>query len=436
MTTTQDNLSSYKDLFQHHLTAYQQAPQWLKDLQIKSFDQFLKQGLPTRKNENWRYTNLKSLSQKKLIMPQEKAQNLPQSLIHFANTNAIQLVFINGSFSQQHSSEFAQMKGIKISSLSEAVIAEENKTKEFFKNTEEKNTLINLNNALFTNGLLIEIGKEAKIEKPLQIFHIQTEEQESEHLPLTSPRHLVIARPYSGLSIQEFSLSEPEANYFTNSVINFHLEEGAQVQHSQIQLESKNGIHIHNTKVVQEQFSKYQSLHFSFGAKILRHNLYIDLIGEEANTELYGLAAVKKQHHLDHHIEVEHRVPHTNSDQVYKAVIQDHGKSVFNGKVTVHKDAQQTSANQLNKNIILGDKADANTKPELEILADDVKCSHGATIGQIDPEELFYLQSRAIEKDTALKMLIHGFAEDVLQKENDTQLKEKLSELLQREFFS
>jgi Fe-S cluster assembly protein SufD len=200
-------------------------------------------------------------------------------------------------------------------------------------------------------------------------------------------------------------------------------------------LESSRGVAISRTAVTQDRDSRFHSLHFSFGGRILRHDLNVVLSGEGAETELDGLYAVKSGRHIDHHTVVEHAVPHTRSRQVYKGIIHDGGKSAFNGKILVCKDAQQTDAAQLNKNLLLGDKAEANTKPELMILADDVKCSHGATVGQLNADEVFYLESRAIPRELATKMLVRGFAEDVLNRIEAGDTKEYLKRILMEEFF-
>lgn len=282
------------------------------------------------------------------------------------------------------------------------------------------------------DGLMLRVAEHAKIRRPVQIMYLY---------PATSFEKMaskitIIVANGGELTLDEIHFTPAENANGENVTTRIELEAGAIMKHNRIQLDSEKSESLVNAIVNQQNDSRYEALHFSLGAGKSLHNLHVRLAGENAQAALSGLYAIPAKRSIEHNLLVEHIAPRTQSHQLYKGVIKELGKSTFNGKIHILKNAQQANASQLNKNLLLGKKAEARTRPELEILADDVKCSHGATVGQISEEELFYLQSRAIPRDTAIEMLVRGFAEDVLNHITNEILKKNLTGILTEEFFN
>lgn len=282
------------------------------------------------------------------------------------------------------------------------------------------------------DGLVLRVAENAKIQRPVQITHFYPAATSEK----VASKITVIVASHGELTLDEIHFTPAENANGENVITEIELEAGAAIKHNRIQLDSEKSESLVNTIVNQQSDSHYEALHFSLGAGKSRHNLHVRLVGENAQAALSGLYAIPAKHSIEHNLLIEHVAPRTQSQQLYKGVIKELGKSAFNGKIHILKNAQQVNASQLNKNLLLGKKAEARTKPELEILADDVKCSHGATVGQINEEELFYLQSRAIPRDDAVKMLVRGFADDVLNRVTDEMLKKNLARILTEEFFN
>lgn len=281
-------------------------------------------------------------------------------------------------------------------------------------------------------GLVLRVAENAKIQRPLQIMHFYPATASEK----VASKITVVVASHGELALDEIHFTPAQNANGENVTTEIELEAGAAIKHNRIQLDSEKSESLVNTIVNQQSDSHYEALDFSFGAGKSRHNLNVRLVGENAQATLSGLYAIPAKHSIEHNLVVEHIAPRTQSHQLYKGVIKELGKSAFHGKIHIFKNAQQVSASQLNKNLLLGKKAQARTKPELEILADDVKCSHGATVGQISEEELFYLQTRAIPREDAVKMLVRGFAGDVLNRIADETLKKNLAGILAEEFFN
>lgn len=424
-------LEYFKSSFKNHsLTSSANNPKWLQTLKDNAWKNFENQGFPSKKDEEYKYTNLKPLAEKSF---NEIAllTDLPLFELDYLS-KGINIVFINGIYSENHSTS-TKFDGVTIKSLAKAFHENKEEIEAVLKNQKKESAIESLNLAFLNDGTFINIDKNKSAKAPIHLIYVTTNDVKS---PIIYPRNIIVANELSKATITENYLSANTGEYFLNAVTDFYLKDSAHINHYQVQLEQNQGYAVQSTRVTQEKNSHYQNFHLSFGSHILRHNLNVDVKGENAFTKLAGLYAVKENHHADHHTLITHHVPHCHSEQVYKGIIEDNGNGVFNGKVIVHKEAQQTNANQLNKNMLLGKKAEANTKPELIISADDVKCSHGATVGQISKEELFYLESRGIPYDQAIKMLIEGFAKDVINDITNETIQNGFTNLLKKEFLN
>jgi Fe-S cluster assembly protein SufD len=270
------------------------------------------------------------------------------------------------------------------------------------------------NTALFRNGLFLEVKKNTVVEKPLHLIHITTAGEPT----YFQPRQLFVIGLSASISIIEsYATDTNGAQVFINNVSEIVLQENARMSHYYIQAGDENARYVHHTEVYQQANSVYNNYKASFpGTSLWRNNLNVALDGENVESHLYGLYLAGGRQLVDNHTIVDHRKPHCNSNELYKGVMKDESAGVFNGKIFVRKDAQKTNAFQQNNNMILGKKAVVDSKPQLEIFADDVKCSHGSTMGQFNPDALFYLKSRGIGEEKARALLIHAFAFDVTEK--------------------
>jgi Fe-S cluster assembly protein SufD len=285
-----------------------------------------------------------------------------------------------------------------------------------------------LNTALFADGLFIEVTAGKSIDKPVQVIHVFTAGSEA----MIQPRHLFIIEAGATAEIIE-TIAAPAgtASVLVNSVTEIEVKENARMQHCYLQAMPKAISYLNHTEVREERYSHYSNYTLSLPeAAFIRNNLHIAFDGEYAEGNLYGLYLASGQQLVDNHTLVDHRVPNCNSNEWYKGILLDRAAGVFNGKIKVHQDAQKTNAFQKNNNILIDTKARINTKPQLEIFADDVKCSHGCTVGRFDEAALFYLRSRGIGEASAHTMLIEAFATDITEKIGIAELKAYLQQLI------
>jgi Fe-S cluster assembly protein SufD len=373
----------------------------LNSWQRNALSGFLQQGFPDRKHEDWKYTNVNEIANRSFAMPEPRVRDIPP-LEEIADSYRV--IFVNGHF-RRDLSEFPS----EVILADTATMLKEKQWQAYLQFDQRYATVFsNLNAALMTNGIFIYVPPKIVLTKPIHFVYYHSEPNQS----MQHPCHLIIAGRESQLTLVEEYVGENA--YFNNVVTFVHAEEGSVVQHYKLQMESDAAQHIANTIVRQEKNSSVTSFVVSLGARLNRENLNFALNQEGASCHLYGLYLPFGNQHVDHHTRVDHSVPNCFSQQIYKGIIGGKGHAVFNGKVIVHPNAQKTAAYQSNKNILLSLTAEIDTKPELEIYADDVKCAHGATVGQLDANALFYLQSRGIEKKLAQNILTKAFAEEIL----------------------
>jgi Fe-S cluster assembly protein SufD len=382
-----------------------------------AFEHFKKLGFPNTKVEDWKYINLAPFLKDDFITePDDEMLTISDDVMAKAKIKSLDcyhVVLVNGHYHSDLSDNIPG-EGIFVSSLSTAINKPAFKTHFGKYIALDKNHFAALNTALFRDGLFFEVKRKTVVDKPIHIIHIISADSNL----FLQPRHLFVIGAHAELNIVESYISADNvANVFVNNVSEFVVDERAHLQHYYIQTGNENTRYIHHTEVVQRASSLYNNYKASFpGTGLLRNNLNVSLDGENIESHLYGLYLAGGHQLIDNHTIVDHLKPRCQSNELYKGVMKDEAVAVFNGKIFVRKDAQKTNAFQKNNNLMLSKKAIVDSKPQLEIFADDVKCSHGSTIGQFNEDALFYLKARGIGEEKAKALLIHAFAYDVTEK--------------------
>jgi Fe-S cluster assembly protein SufD len=400
-----------------------------------AISKFAKLTFPTQKDEEWKYTNISSL-QKHNFLPVAMKPNVSSETINkflFDKMEHSLLVFVNGNFSSELSKLIDIPKGVVIGSLADSLKNNNPVVKKHLcRYADYENYFFTTLSTAFTkDGAFIYVPDGKVVEDPIHIIFITKSGSEK---ILTQPRNLFVAGKNSQVTIIEHYVSDEDSIYFTNSVTEIVADENAFVDHIKLQEESSKAFHIARMEVDQERSSNFSSHLISHGAEISRNDFNARFNDEGSECMLNGLFMIGDEQLFDAHTMIDHAKPHCNSHEHYKGILQDKAKGVFNGKVMVRQDAQKTNAFQQNNTILLSDDAVMNTKPQLEIFADDVKCSHGATIGKLNDEAKFYLKSRGIGEESATAILIHAFASDVITSIKIPALRDYLEEIITKRF--
>ncbi len=401
------------------------------DIRSEALKVFETKGFPTKKEEDWKYTSLNSLLKVNFSIFSKQDNSLEYKdvkkyFLHEIDTYKI--VFIDGIYSSNLSE--TTHDGIDVCLMSAALNKPMYKQiidVYFNKVASKEESLTNLNTAFSKEGAYIYIPKSKVPKKPIEILHFSTGNEAS---LLLQPRNLIIAEENSELQVIERHQSLTANEVFTNSVTEIFAANHAIVDYYKIQNDVSTASLIDNTYINQKGDSIVNVHTFSFGGKLIRNNLNFYQNGEHVNSTMKGVTIIGEKQHVDHHTLVHHIEPNCESHQDYKGIYGENATGVFNGKIIVDRLAQKTNAFQQNNNILVSDKATINTKPQLEIFADDVKCSHGCTIGQLDEEALFYLQSRGIPKKEARALLMYAFANNVLESVRIPELKLRINKLI------
>lgn len=426
MTTIEKlvGLQNYVDHFDAlTASAFKDDSEQLITLRKNALDVFIKRGFPTTKDEAWRHTNLANVAKVNYQLPPEHPDEagLGPTLLN----DAWFIMLVNGRFIAEQSIINELPPGLTIRSLARAV-DEDLDLINLLGTDLEDDPLSALNTALWQDGLYIHVAKGVSIERPLQIIQISsTAEDEA---IIVSPRLLVHAEENSYLTIFEEQLSNAGAITLTSSVTDLHLAAGANVEYVQLQQEASTSVHITMIHATQNRDSKLTLFTANIGGALARTDVVCQLIEPGANVSLNGYYLVRGRQHMDIHSRIEHQAPDCTSSENYAGILDDQGRGVFNGRVLVHPGAQKTDASQLNHNLILSDGALVNTNPQLEIYADDVKCNHGSSVGQMDEESIFYLRTRGLDKKSALQLLIRGFATEPLSGVRSMPLRQLLAD--------
>lgn len=401
-------------------------------LREKAFAEFDKSGFPTIKNEEWKYTNLKSIFDKNFKSTCVSSASVKNLLVDsvFNSIKANKLVFVNGSFNPELSSIIEKDSAIVISNLAKARKENTIVFDAHFGNYAkiENESLNAMNTALMSDGAFVYVPSNKKVENPIIIINVV---DANDMNVLSQPRNLIILEKNAEACIVESYISAGVNASFINVVNEIYVNENAHLEHYKIQQQTGESYQNNYTQIFQEANTNINQVTLTLDGTMVRNNLHFYMNGKNCDTLLYGLYITEGSNHIDNHTRVDHAMPNCQSNELYKGIMKDKSTAVFNGKIMVHLDAQKTNAYQRNQNILLDPEATINTKPQLEIFADDVKCTHGATIGQLDEEPMFYLRSRGIPEDVARKMLLNAFADDIAEKIKIPELAGLLEQLIE-----
>jgi Fe-S cluster assembly protein SufD len=391
-----------------------EGPSWLPAMRRAAMDEFTRVGFPTSRDEEWRFTPVAPIAQARfepaapaLVDPSELAPFL------FGHAEWPQLVFVNGKLAPELSSVPALPPGVQVASLAATLKTEPGLVEPHLSRyaRPETTAFAALNMALMRDGAFVYVPAGISVELPINLLFVTTADSSG----AAHPRNLIVVERGGRASVVESYVGlGSNATYLTNAVTEVYSGEDAWTEHTRLQREGDRAYHVGLTQVAQDRGSHYRSFTLAVGGAISRHNLHVQLNAPGIETLMYGLYLARDEQVVDNHTAIFHDHPNCNSWEVYKGVLDGRSRAVFNGKVFVKPEAQKTDAKQTNRNLLLSDTAKVDTKPQLEIFADDVKCTHGATVGFLDPAAEFYLRSRGVPPATARRMLTYAFAGEVV----------------------
>lgn len=407
----------------------------IHQIRKEALNRFSQLEFPTQKDEEWKYTNISPLLKHNFVPSSEKVsvgREFVKSKL-FDEMGHSLIVFVNGHYTEEHTDLHNLPEGVIAGSLSEAIKNNSPLIEKHFTNYahHQNNIFTALSTAYTDDGAFIYVPDGKIVENPVHILYITSSD---DNKIIVQPRNLFIAGKNSQVTIIEHYVSTGESIYFTNAVTEIVADESSVVDHIKLQEESINAFHIAIMEVNQERSSNFSSHLISIGAALTRNDFNSRFNDEGSECTLNGLYMIEGNQLFDAHTLIDHAMPHCNSHEHYKGILNDKSRGVFNGKVIVRPDAQKTNAFQENNNILLSNNALVNTKPQLEIFADDVKCSHGATIGQLDEEARFYLKSRGIGEEASKAILLHAFASDVITSIKTESLRNYLEKIITERF--
>ena len=410
-------IDSYRDAFAQ--LAATEEPGWLSQRRAAAFEAFADSGFPTRRHEEWKYTNLSPLG--KSVFTSGRPTESPSELPTLDGVGAT-LVFRNGQLSAAESDTAKLPAGVAIRLGGEAL-----DDLRSVRPIGEDCGIDALRDAFVSEVVAIDVTAGTSLDAPIHIVRIA----EGDATPWMAAHQTVIrvARGAEVALVESF-VGETDAPYFTNIATDANVDANGELRHYRIIGEGTEAVHVGRSSTRLERDARYRSFSFMTGGKTVRETLAVEVNGSGAHTDIASLYAPGSGQCHDSHTLIDHRAPGCTADQLYKGILHGKGHGIFNGKVFVQQVAQQTNANQLNQNLMLSRASRIDTKPQLEIFADDVRCTHGATVGQIEPEELFYMMSRAVPESVATRMIIAGFAEDVLERVSHSPTAARMRELL------
>ncbi len=425
------SIDQYLALFDQRLQTANE-PVWLVGLRRAAFDRFAELGFPTLKEEEWRYTDVRPIADTAFSQPVYDPSGLNDQIVRrrkFDDRGCHRLVFVNGFYSRELSSVGTLPAGVRVKSLAETLDTDSELVGRYLAQQAlyHSRPFVALNTALMEDGAFVHISRGAVLEKPVHLHFLSNEAPE----PFTTfPRTLIVAEESSQVTIVESYAGLGKGTYFTNAVTEIVAGENAVLDHVKVERESLESFHVASTQISLDRSANFTTNNITLGGAIVRNDVGAYLGGEGIECTLNGLYMAAGKQLLDNHTRLDHAMPHCNSHELYKGILDGQSRTVFSGKIHVHPDAQKTDAKQTNQNLLLSPDAQANTKPQLEIYADDVRCTHGATIGQLSDEALFYLRARGIGKDEARALLTNAFASDVIGRIRVEPLREELERVV------
>ena len=403
---------------------------WIKSHRAETFEKFKSLGIPKLTDEDWRFTNLSDFSSKSYSLNVKTPNSFDQTLVPeiLKDIDGYFIILVNGKLVEYSSDNF------QVHDISDMLQEDECAFKDLIKGSfSDKNQDFSffLNSSFLDRGCFIEINSSIKVQKPIVILNFFDNNAENS---LINHRNIINISSSSSVKIIEYSFAVDGIDYFSNKSTFFYLDDNSNVEHLSIDDGSKNSHIFSNIKINQGRDSNFTTDSILIGGKLFRNNVHPILNGEGSNSNVLGLYLSKDSQLMDNYMFVEHAKAHCDSRQLYKGLLNDDSKGVFHGRILVHNEAQKTDAKQTNRNLLLSNTAQVDTKPQLEIYADDVKCTHGATTGQIDKEALYYLRARGINEDLARIMMIRSFTEEVLEFISDDILLDLHKKVVERWF--
>lgn len=417
-------MSAVSEAWQPYLASYARLEpelpgeehSWLRELRQHALTHFMALGFPGPKEEDWKYTRVRALAETAFTpAPSSPAPvSLDEAEKSFlADMPCSRLVFVDGRFVPGLSRILKLPQGTVVGSLASTLKQQAEDLRGLLGRYADYKTqpFTALNTAFMADGAYIYLPSKAVLTRPVHLVFITSGRSEA---VVTHPRNLIVLEPESELTVIEHYVGLGETVYFTNAVTEIAMKENARVEHIKLQEETARSFHIATVQVQQERDTQFISRNLSLGGRLARNDINSVLEEEGAKCILEGLYSLNGECHIDNHTRVDHKQPYTTSQEYYKGILQGKSRAVFNGKVVVHPGAQKVDARQANRNLLLSEGAEVDTKPELEIYADDVKCAHGATVGQLDEDQVFYLRSRGVDEGAARQLLTYAFAEEIV----------------------
>lgn len=432
-TAATERLRNYLEAFSASGADLAQQPVWLRGLRERGFARFCEAGFPTTRHEDWRFTNVNAIAQTSFQL----AHDARRSGAVYGDTleacripgAACQLVFVNGRFAPQLSDLGSLPQGVRVESLATAIAQEGNSLEAHLGRylNIDRDAFCALNTAFIEDGAYVYLPRRTVLEAPICFLFISVPGDAPE---MSNPRNLIVAEDATEASIVEDYVSLGSGVFFSNVVTELVAGEDAVISHYLIEREDRQAFNVSTLRTQQARSANLSSHSVLLGGGLVRNNVHPVLAGEGGECLINGLFIGNGIQHMDNYMLVEHASPHCSSRQFYNGILDGHSHGVFHGRIIVHKDAQKTDAKQTNRNLLLSDDAQIDTKPQLEIYADDVKCTHGATIGQVDENALFYMRSRGIEEASARGLLLLAFASECLDRMKCAPVRDYLQDLV------
>jgi Fe-S cluster assembly protein SufD len=402
---------------------------WVAETRAAAFARFKEHGFPTRGEEDWKYTDVSVIGKRTSLAPDSIPPAASSEALLLAWTLAQEdvhlMVFVNGHFSDELSAPGGLPSGIQLVTLAGLLDRKPGLLEWYFDQSHEHTVFAALNNALMTDGVALMLAPETILLKPVYLLFIASGQGSAIY-----PRNVVVAGKNSRAIIIEHYFGMLEAHNFTNSITQISLDAGAALQHCKLIQEGSAACHIGGIHAEQAAGSRFDSHSFALGGRLVSNDITSCLSGEKCQCTFDGLYMLEGKQHADHHTRIDHFAPSCISREHYRGIMDGESHGVFNGKVVVHPHAINTDAHQSNHNLLLSRQAEIDTKPQLEIFADEVKCTHGATVGQLDDDSLFYLRARGIDGEAARSLLIYGFASDIIGRVNLPNMQARIERLV------
>jgi Fe-S cluster assembly protein SufD len=405
-------------------------PAWVRNLRRKGIEHFAAAGFPTTRDEEWKFTSVAPIADRPFALAQNGQRGLATDRVESwaGALGGYRLVLVNGAYAPQLSGGKLPA-AVHVSSLRSALATNPTAVEPYLGRfaAPDRQAFTALNTGFLQDGAFVWIPPGTIVEQPISLLFVSAS---PETVSVSHPRVLIVAGDSSQVRIVEGYVGPPGQEYFTNAVTEVVVGSGAVVDHYKVQRESQRAYHIGSMYVHGTRDSTFSSHSIAFGGSLVRNDVLAVFDGEGGDYTLNGLYLADGRRLIDNHTTIDHAKPHCGSHEVYKGILSGHARAVFNGKIIVRPDAQKTDAKQTNKALLLSDAAQINTKPQLEIFANDVKCTHGAAVGQLNEDAIFYLRARGLDLQQARDMLIHAFAGDVLNRIRIEPLRKSLEEQL------